>query len=116
MKNPKKNKKLREYILPTAIAVGYQKITVEEVSAIDDTQGSYTNETHEIKIKSGMNASETLNTMLHEMLHAIIYTYGLKDFFSDDDKEEKFVNVISNGMTEALVRNPDLVKFIVKSV
>jgi Zn-dependent peptidase ImmA (M78 family) len=106
----------KEYILPTVIRLGYQDIKVIEVDAIDDTQGSYTNETHEIKIKGGMNASETLNTVIHECLHAILYVYGAKEHFKNDDEEENLVNAMANGLTEVLVRNKDLVAFIEKSV
>lgn len=109
-------KKFREYTLPTKIHLGYQEITVEEVSAIDDTQGSYNNESHEIKIKSGMSKREQLNTLLHELLHACTYTYGIKCEFSDDDKEEKVINALGNAFTELFIRNPDLIKFIGKSV
>lgn len=107
---------LREYILPTVIHLGYQDIIVTEVDAIDNTQGSYNNETHEIKIKGGQGNREQLNTILHEILHSIVYAYGLKCEFKDDDTEEKIVNALGNGLTEALVRNKDLVMFIEKSV
>ena len=106
----------KEYILPTVIKLGYQDITVTEVDAIDNTQGSYNNESHEIKIKSGQGDREKLNTLLHEILHACIYSYGLKCEFKDDEQEEKIVNALGNGLTEALVRNKALVEFIGKSV
>lgn len=113
MKNPKK---CREYILPTKIQLGYQDISVEEVLAIDETQGSYNNDSHEIKIRAGMGKRETLNTMLHESLHAVIYIYGLKSKFKDDDSEENMVNALANGLAELFLRNPSLVKFIEKSL
>lgn len=111
-----KNQKFEEYILPSVIKLGYQDIKVTEVDSIDNTQGSYNNDSHEIKIKSGMDNREKLNTMLHEILHGIVYTYGLKSEFKDDDTEEKIVNALGNGLTEVLVRNKELVEFIGKSV
>lgn len=106
----------KEYILPTVIRLGYQDIVVTEVDAIDNTQGSYNNESHEIKVKSGLGNREKLNTVLHEILHACVYCYGLKSEFKDDDSEEKIVNALGNGLTETLVRNKELVEFIGKSV
>ena len=106
----------KEYILPTIIKLGYQDITVTEVDSIDNTQGSYDNDSHEIKIKSGIGNREQLNTLLHEILHAIVYGYGLKCEFKDDEHEEKVVNALGNGLTEVLVRNKELVAFIGKSV
>jgi hypothetical protein len=105
-----------KYILPAVIKLGYQDITIIQVDSIDNTQGSYTNDTHEIKIKSGMVGREQLNTLLHELLHACVYAYGIKSEFGDDDKEEKVVNALGNGLTEVLVRNKELVAFIKESV
>ena len=102
--------------LPKVIKLGYQDITVAEVDAIDNTQGSYNNDSHEIKIKNGMGDREKLNTILHELLHVCIYAYGLKCEFEDDDKEEKIVNALGNGLTEAFVRNKELVEFVRDSV
>lgn len=106
----------KEYILPTGIKLGYQDITITEVDSIDNTQGSYDNESHEIKIKSGIGHREQLNTVLHEILHACVYCYGLKSEFKDDDSEEKIVNALGNALTEIVVRNKGLMDFIGKSV
>lgn len=102
--------------LPKVIQLGYQDIKVLEIESIDNTQGSYNNESHEIKIKSEMGSREKLNTLLHELLHACVYAYGLKSEFEDDDAEEKIVNALGNGLTEVLVRNKELVEFIKQSV
>lgn len=114
MKPPKENKEL-QVVLPAVIKLGYQDIKVSEIEAIDNTQGSYNNESHEIKIKSGMDGRERLNTMLHEILHACIYVYGLKCEFKDDETEEKIVNALGNGLTEAFVRNKELSEFVKES-
>jgi hypothetical protein len=103
-------------LLPKLIKLGYQDIKVSEVPAIDDTQGSYNNEHHEIKIKADMGSREKLNTLLHELLHACVYSYGIKSEFGDGEREEKVVNALGNGLTEALVRNKELVAFIKDSV
>lgn len=117
-KKPQKPKKewVKYAPLPSIIHIGYQDIAVTEVDAIDNTQGSYNNESHEIKIKSGSGNREKLNTVLHELLHAIVYSYGLKCEFKGDEQEEKIVNALGNGLTESLVRNKELVEFIGKSV
>lgn len=116
-KVPNTSKRFDKYaFLPKVIKLGYQDITVIEVPAIDNTQGSYDNDSHEIKIKSEIGGREKLNTLLHELLHACVYTYGLKNEFDDDDAEEKVINALGNGLTEALVRNKELVEFIRQSV
>lgn len=116
MKIPKKNKDWKEHILPSIIKIGYQDIRVSEVDFIDGAQGVYISDNSEIRIKEGMSESESLNTILHECLHAIVYVYGIKNDFEDNDEEEKIVNALGNGLTEIFLRNPNLIKFIVKSV
>jgi len=105
----------KEYILPATIKIGYQDIKVSEEDLVD-SQGCYQAELSKIRIKEGLDGREQLNTVLHEILHAIVYTYGLKKDFKTDEEEEKIVNALGNGLTEVLVRNKELVAFIGKSV
>ena len=49
-----------------------------------------------------------VNTLLHEVLHAIIYQWGL----DVGDKEEHIVNVLANATTTVLVDNPWLTKYL----
>lgn len=115
-KPPSQNKEFVEYILPTVIKIGYQDIKVIEVDLIDDAQGVYLAAKPEIRVKEGMEGRELLNTVLHEILHGIVYCYGLKTEFKDNDHEERIVNALGNALTEVLTRNPDLVSFVGKSV
>lgn len=115
MKKPKKV--LDKYAtLPKMLKLGYQDIKVLEIDSIDHTQGSYNNESHEIRVKSDMGSREKLNTLFHEILHACVYGYGLKSEFEDDGAEEKIVNALGNALTEVFVRNKELVEFIRQSV
>lgn len=119
MKKPKKNKELIEYIfhlIPNPIKIGYQDIKISEFDFIDGEQGCYRADESEIRVREGLSNRELLNTILHEVLHAIIYCYGLKDNFKNDGDEEKIVNALGNGLTEVILRNPALVKFIEKSL
>ena|ERR1700733_4588450 len=115
-KQSQKPKEWQEYILPAVIKLGYQDIAVSEFSFLDGEQGAYSADAAKIRINEGMEGRELLNTLLHECLHAIVYTYGLKKDFKDDDEEEKLVNAFGNGLTELLVRNPEVVEFIRKTV
>lgn len=112
LKKPLQKSKFRKYITPTVIHVGYQHIKVTEEDLLDQAQGCYIADKSEIRILEGIEGRELLNTILHECLHAIAYTYGLKKDFKDDEEEEKIVNVFGNGLTEILIRNPDLIKMI----
>lgn len=105
----------KEYILPSVIKLGYQDIKIIEDDLVE-AQGCYQPDQSKIRIKDGLEGREQLNTILHEVLHAIIYTYGLKKDFKTDEEEEKIVNALGNGLTEALVRNRGLAEFIGKLV
>lgn len=98
--------------LPETICIGYQDIEVIETDFPEGQQGVYISEKSQIRIQEGLSIRENLNTILHECLHAIIYSYGAKSRFKDDEDEEKFVEVIGNGLTEVLSRNPALVKWM----
>lgn len=118
MKRKARNpKEFVEYIAyPKVIKLGYQDIKIIEIDFVDDTQGVYRADQSEIRIREGMDKREKLNTVLHELFHAIVYSYGIKRDFKDDEQEEKLVNVFGNGFTEVLIRNPDLMEFIKKAV
>lgn len=117
MKNPPvKRKEFVKYVfVPNLIKLGYQDIKIVQEDLVD-AQGCYQAEQSKIRIKEGLEGREQLNTVLHEILHAIVYAYGLKKDFKTDEEEEKIVNALGNGLTEVLVRNKELVTFIEKSV
>ena len=102
--------------IPSVIKIGYQDIEISEFEFLDGEQGCYHAEEAKIRIKEGMEGRELLNTLLHEILHSIVYSYGLKKEFKTDEEEEKIVNAFANGLTELLVRNPGVLDFIRRSV
>lgn len=55
------------------------------------------------------NETEVLNTLLHEILHGIFRDKAIR---VPDDEEEYLVGCISHGLTEALVRNKALGKYL----
>lgn len=65
----------------------------------------------EIRIDSNhYNHHNILDTILHEILHGVYWQYNIK---SEDD-EERTVTAMSTGLTQVLLDNPDLVKWIVR--
>lgn len=98
--------------LPKKVYIGYQDINII-VDDLIDCQGVYLAEKSQIKINDGMEAREALNTILHECLHGIFYTYGIKKVVDDDEKEEQIVSMLGNGLTELFIRNKNLVDWIV---
>lgn len=98
--------------LPETICIGYQDIEVIKTDFADYESGCYLADKAQIRIQKGLTHRESLNTLLHECLHAILYTYGFKTQFKDDESEEKLVGVLGNGLAEIFSRNPALVKWV----
>ena len=66
---------------------------------------------HRITLNECDDAEENRNTALHEVLHAIIYVYGLRHFFeSDRDTEEQFVGTFTEALLAFMRDNSFLVK------
>jgi hypothetical protein len=59
---------------------------------------------------STLDSIHGVNTVLHEIMHGIVYQYGLVEHLGD--KEEVTVNTITNGLTTVLVDNPWLIDYI----
>ena len=61
----------------------------------------------------GYTAEETgvshANTLIHELLHAIVYQWNME---LEEKDEEKLVNGLANGLTTIFVDNPKLMDFL----
>ncbi len=97
--------------LPETICIGYQDIEVIETDFPDNEQGVYISDKSQIRIQRDMQPRESLNTVLHEIIHAIIFVYGAKQIFKDEEEEERVVGLVGNGLAEAFSRNPELAKW-----
>jgi len=64
-----------------------------------------------IEITKGQNASDYLDTVIHEVMHGIIEEYEVS---MDRRREEKFVTQISNNLTDVLKKNPKLLEWIIE--
>ena len=61
----------------------------------------------------GYTAEETgvshANTLIHEILHAIVYQWNME---LEEKDEERLVNGLANGLTTIFVDNPKLMDFL----
>jgi hypothetical protein len=114
---------------PKVIQVSYQKVKIVRVSpkqledyAREDVEmlGCYTPSEHEICIFPGQSIHEESNTLLHELLHAIYFCYGLRvtskptTHKAQIQEEERVVNTLTNGIVEVMQRNPKLRDYFFK--
>ena len=94
-----------KYLVPTHIKLGYRTLIIEP--KLMDDFGEYVNNENKILYNSKQTPPELVNTIIHELMHAIYYQYNL----SMQSSEEDIVNAMANGMTELLTRT-DLLQFI----
>ena len=102
---------------PDKIKIGYKEYKLEEwkqtVASANEGQGQFFAKEGVI----GYTAEETgvshANTLIHEMLHAIIYQWNME---LDEKVEESVVNGLANGLTTIFVDNPKLMDFLKEKV
>jgi hypothetical protein len=89
------------------IKIGYQRVDVHNVARLDrEHEGCYDGRRHLIYVVENSHVEEA-NTLLHECLHAIWKTQGIKEWIDKED-EEPIVNAIANGLTQMFRDNPQL--------
>ena len=111
MVNMKTQKKL-----PDTIRVGYQDIKITAVDMGDD-YGRYNSQTARIDYDPDRNKREVVNTIIHEVLHAISHTQGLRVItFKNEELEENIINSFANGFTQVFLDNPALLDWIAENL
>lgn len=66
--------------------------------------GATSSDSQTIKLQPQCSRQLQEQTFIHELLHAVWWSMGLKEHFKDDD-EEKVVNSLANGLYQALNEN-----------
>ena len=105
--------------LPSQLKIGpydYEVMQMDEehrkVMINEDLFGSHHTENSKIVVYLTGNSSIDVNTLWHEIKHALWFLFGLQD--SDD--EERIVNALSNGELMVLKDNPELLELITSVV
>ena len=65
--------------------------------------GEFSAGQQEIRIDQSLKPQKLLDTMFHELGHAIYWAYGMED----DDKEERIVSTFATAWTQIFRDNPD---------
>ena len=94
------------------IKVGYQDINIErETSTFQkqtDCYGEYEHRKNQITIQNGLGPLDEANTLLHEILHAVVYINSLTQTgqpLDTENKEEVVINTITNGLAQVFRDN-----------
>lgn len=81
-----------------------------------DALGVCNRTTQRIVIRAGLTPAKTRETLLHEVIHAIIGTSRIDPFDAPDDAEETLVSQLAPLLLMTLRANPHLIKALVGDV
>ena len=103
--------------IPDKIKVGYREYKLEEwkqtVASANEAQGQFFSKEGVIGYVTTEQGVSHANTIMHEILHAIIYQWNIE---LGDKEEEHLVSALSNGLTTVLVDNPKLMDYLKEKI
>ena len=101
--------------LPASVRVNGRdyKIKVRAASALPDAYGQFNPEKTRIDLRKGQSDIELKDTLLHEIIHAVLHTQG-REYAGD--VEELFVRAIASGLVGVLQDNPWLAEWLASSI
>lgn len=106
---------------PTTIKIGTQTYRIQLRSPKDDgglsTALAYTLvESNLIVVSNQLPADRQRSVLIHELLHAVIYSFTRQDapekLDTFDDWEHHFIGIVQEPLTMLLRDNPDLIAYI----
>ena len=99
--------------IPEKIKVGYKEYKLEKwkqtIANAGDAHGQFFAKEGIIGYTSEETGVSHANTILHELIHAIIYQWNIE---LDEKAEEHLVNGVTNGLTAVFVDNPNLIDYL----
>lgn len=97
--------------LPNVVHVGPIPFIVTPVDVINPSEaiGQVKYPDQAIEIKKGLGEHIECETLMHEILHAVLYSVG-EEISSND---ESFVQRVSSSLTTVLLRNKTLLKYLI---
>tara|TARA_Y100000296_G_scaffold43156_1_gene49620 strand:- start:2273 stop:2626 length:354 start_codon:yes stop_codon:yes gene_type:complete len=103
----------KKITMPESIKIGYRDYKLEKwkqtVASANDAHGQFFSKEGIIGYTEEEKGVSHANTILHEILHAIIYQWNIE---LGEKEEEHLVSALSNGLTTVLVDNPNLMDYI----
>jgi|TARA_R110000772_G_scaffold218902_1_gene329491 hypothetical protein len=96
-----------------SIKVGPTDFSVEYVPLNEELFGDFSYITSRIRIEENLKGPPLVDTVIHEVLHAIWKLGQLKDKKED---EERAVSVMATYLTQVLRDNPEFMPWIKKNL
>ena len=108
-------------MIPETVKVGWNnvKFSFVDTSFIKESDcfGQYLSRECKIEIQKELDGDQLINTVLHEIIHCIIYNSSLNQDggpLTDDKSEEQVTNSITNWLLNVFWDNPWLVDLLKK--
>ena len=106
--------------IPNQIKIGWKDVDIETVKVSfvknnSDYWGQYLVRQNKIEIQEEAKGQDLANTLVHEIIHAIVYHSSLNADggpLSDDEDEEQTVNSMTNWLMGVFKDNPWLLDFL----
>jgi len=99
------------------IKIGYRDYKIKNLDSIvskcNEINGQFLASDGMIALSSTEDNISHANTLIHEILHAIVYQWGIE---LDDKDEERICNTIANGLTTVFIDNPSLLSYLQKQL
>jgi len=119
----KRKEKRKEKNVPEKVKIGYQDVLIEWSSASfskpSDSYGEYDHRKNTISIQNELSDLDEANTLLHEILHGIVYINSLTvggQPLDKEDKEEVVINQMTNGLMQVFRDNRWLLDFLKEKI
>tara|TARA_R110000822_G_scaffold171001_1_gene310796 strand:+ start:1520 stop:1888 length:369 start_codon:yes stop_codon:yes gene_type:complete len=101
------------------LKISYQDVLVTKDKTTfqkpSDSYGEFDHRKNSIIIQEDLSDLDYSCTLIHEILHSLVYYYNLTQPgqpLDEENKEEVVVNAIANGLTATLKENPILLKIL----
>ena len=108
-------------MIPETVKVGWNNVKFSFVDPSfikeSDCFGQYLSRECKIEIQKELSGDQLINTVLHEIIHCIIYNSSLNQDggpLTDDKSEEQVTNSITNWLLNVFWENPWLVDLLKK--
>jgi len=104
------------------IKIGYQDVNINLISfdkEVDHVFGEYDSVKNTIDLNKTQAPRSMANSLLHEVVHAVIYETGLNsdgNCLSNDKDEELAVNAITNSLSQIIRDNKWFLPYIQKNI
>ena len=108
----------------TKVKIGFAVIHIERTDPSFkknnvDCFGQYLSRENKIEIQKEISGIDYANTLLHEIIHAVIYLSSLNSdggALKDDDAEEQVANTITNWLMGVFRDNPAILDILKETI